>query len=364
MISAHGIKIEGVSVVVPSGVDRVDDYAAEWGDITLNKFKKMTGILSRHLSGCTQSLKRITASDLCFQAASNLMDSLSVDRDSIGAIIFVTQYPDYVGSPATACVLQHRLGLPKSIMAFDVNQGCAGYVYGLSIAASILQLNGITRVLLLCGDAGHKVNHEDRSQILLFGDAGSATLLSSNQSDDQMMFDIETIGSGFRNLIIPSGGARHPNSKNSLIDYGDGIRRTPFDAHMDGVSVFNFTISEVPRFINKYCQALNVSVDSFDYIILHQANKFIIEQIGKKLGVPKEKLLLSLDDFGNTSSASIPVTMCKHRNLFQNVDRPVKILFCGFGVGLSLGISHLFANDVKFLPISEIDEGWDDGLFF
>lgn len=362
MITANSIKVEGVSVVVPAGIDRIENHVAEWGEVALNKFKKMTGVHARHLSECTKSDNIITASDLCCEAASNLLSSTGIDKSSIGAIIFVSQYPDYGGSPSTACVLQHRLGLPESILAFDVNQGCAGYVYGLSIASSLLQLSGMGRVLLLCGDAGHKVNKEDRSQILLFGDAGSATLMAKEDNNTQLSFDIKTLGSGFRKLIIPAGGSRHRFAMNNLTDYGDGVLRTPYDAHMDGIAVFNFTISEVPNFIQNYCQKIGIPVDNFDYVILHQANRFIIEQIGKKLKIPAHKLLLSLDEFGNTSSASIPVTMCKHRELFSYSGKDIKLLFCGFGVGLSLGVSHLDVSNINFLPISELNEGWDDEL--
>lgn len=360
VISSAPLVLRGIAVTVPAGVDDVRKHEEEWGTANLAKFIKMTGVEQRHLASQTPSNFPITAADLCCAAAERLFADLAIERNSVDAIVFVTQYPDYGGSPATACVLQHRLGLGAHVLAFDVNQGCTGYLYGLSIGAGLLNLDGMNRVLLLCGDARHKVNPEDRSQILLFGDAGSATLLDRSDTGQKLNFAFKTLGAGFKNLIIPAGGARHRDVPASLREHDENVRRTLYDAHMDGVAVFNFTLSEVPELIRAYCATLGLDLGAFDGIALHQANRFIIEQIGRKLGVSKEKLLLSITRYGNTSSASIPLTLCHHAE--QNGSPGRNILLCGFGVGLTLAVSHLDTTGTRFLPIDICPEGWDDGF--
>lgn len=362
MFSALGAKIRGVAVTVPAGVDNLASYGDDWEKLNIAKFSKMTGVKSRHLSAKTQSAKIITASDLCHDAAERLINNLKIDRLSIDAIIFVSQYPDYGGSPATACVLQHRLQLKAAVMAFDVNQGCAGYVYGLAIAAGLLKLNGISRVLMVNGDANHKVNAKDRSQYYLFGDAGAATIIDKAPEDNKLDFLIETDGSGFKSLIIPGGGARHPHASEDLVDYGDGVFRTMNDAQMDGISVFNFTISKVPIIVKDFLLATEQKFDDFEAVIFHQANKYIINTISQKLKISDEKILTSLEKYGNTSSASIPLTICQHYSNKITDHDTKKILMCGFGVGLSLAITYIDINNVEILPIELLYEGFDDGI--
>ncbi len=363
MFSALGAKIRGVAVTVPSGIDELASYDDDWEKLNIPKFSKMTGVKSRHLSAKTQSTKIITASDLCYDAAERLIDNLKIDRLSIDAIIFVSQYPDYGGSPATACVLQHRLRLKAAVMAFDVNQGCAGYIYGLALAAGLLKLNGISRVLMVNGDANHKVNEKDRSQYYLFGDAGAATIVDKGPNESKLDFLIETDGSGFKNLIIPGGGARHPHASEDLVDHGEGVFRTMNDAQMNGISVFNFTISEVPRVVKKFLLDIGQTLDEFEYVVFHQANKFIIDTISHKLKISNGKALTSLEKYGNTSSASIPLTICHHFSFENTYQGTKKILMCGFGVGLSLAITYIDINDIKILPVGYLSEGFDDGIY-
>jgi 3-oxoacyl-[acyl-carrier-protein] synthase-3 len=361
MISSSNASIRGVAVCVPSGVDKILSHEPKWGMDRIKKFTRMTGVSERRLASVTSSDFLITSSDLCFQAATHLLSSLEVKADTIDALVFVTQYPDYGGSPATACVLQHRLGMRNDVLAFDVNQGCTGYIYGMFIASSLLAMANINRVLMLCGDANHKVNVNDQSQILLFGDAGSATLLEDSAAGTKQMYHIETLGDGFRSLIIPAGGSRHRDVERSVVDYGDNIERSLYDAHMDGIDVFNFTIKEVPRVVRQCLEESGNDVSTIDYFVFHQANRFIIEQISKKLGIPKDKILYSLDCYGNTSCAPIPTTLC-HNHLDIDPLNSKRILLCGFGVGLSLGVSILESENIKFLPITALDNGWNDEL--
>lgn len=361
MIDSSNASVRGISVCVPSGVDKIVSHENRWGVDTIKKFTRMTGVSERRLASVTSSDFLITSSDLCFQAAKHLLSSLELTADSIDALVFVTQYPDYGGSPATACVLQHRLGLRNDVLAFDVNQGCTGYIYGMFIASSLLAMVNVNRVLLLCGDANHKVNINDQSQILLFGDAGSATLLDDSAVGTKQMYHIETLGDGFRSLIIPAGGSRHSDVGASVINYGDNIERSLYDAHMDGINVFNFTIKEVPRVVRRCLEETSNDVSTIDYFVFHQANKFIIEQISKKLDIPKDKILYSLDCYGNTSSASIPTTLCHNLSDIASLNSK-RILMCGFGVGLSLGVNILEFENINFLPISELNNGWNDEL--
>ena len=346
--SISGVKIIGMCCCVPDDCRRIADID-NIPEAELNQFIKTTGIKQAFRSAALNT----TTSDLCFSAAENLFKVLSIERDSIDVIIFVSQSPDYI-QPATACVLQYRLGLSNDCAAFDISLGCSGYIYGLHMAALYLQRENIRKVLLLTGEsiATHKGVIVDKEPAL-WGDAGSATILKKDSDAGPTRFLLKTDGSGFRFLGIKSCSFRHGfDEKVEFI--------------MSGADVFAFTLREVPKAFKEFYAYFNVEQDDYDIVILHQANRMIIESITKKLKIPREKAPISIDLYGNTSSASIPLGICDYFNRqntnVNNANNEIKILASGFGVGLSWGIAGFNIDGRVCLPVITTDKCWDDGI--
>ena len=336
------IAIEGIQCAVPGKWISIESLKDGANDETLDKFVKTTNVKGRY-----ECSKRQTASDLVCIAAETLLAKKGVNKDEIGAVVFVTQYPDYK-MPSTACVQQSRLGLPENSIAFDVNLGCSGYVYGLNIVSSLLVSSNCKYGLLLAGDTSSKGVRTDNSKNL-FGDAGSATLLVKTEQEVKMTIASKTMGSGFKALLRPYGAARHldkPDTK--AID--------------DGIAVFNFAIDEAPKLINEYLEMTNLTPDDFDCLALHQANMLIMKQIVKRIKMDKSKMLVSLDQFANTSCTSIPLCFTKEYGEDES-DKKIHALICGFGVGLSLAAGNIMFTVKDVLPLIETDEYYDDGLF-
>lgn len=341
LFSSSGISIEAVSVCVPQEIERTLEY--EW--ITENErllFQKTTGIEERRVANETT-----TCSDLCYTAAKKLLDELNC-LNEIDVLIFVSQSPDYY-LPATAITLQHRLGLSKSTMAFDVNLGCSGFIYGLSLANTYLQNPSFKKVLLLCGDKSTiSTSYCDKSTYPLFGDAGSATLLSRSGKESNWYFNFYSDGSGKDAIIIKEGHSRNPYKWGEELDYFEvepGVIRTNKHLSLDGMKVFNFALKEVAASIKELLDFSNTTIESVNYFVLHQANLLINESVRKKLKLDKDKFPISIRHFGNTSSASIPLTLVYA--LKKEICHPQKMLFSGFGVGLSWGNVLLETENIR-----------------
>ncbi len=351
------VSIRGISCAVPDTVVKTATYAAQMGQDAVDKFISSVGIEQRHVA---RPEENITTADLCYVAAEKLIEQLQIDRNSIDGLIFVTQHPDYPTSPATACVLQHRLNLSMNCMAYDVNQGCTGYLYGLYIACAHLQSGSLKKILMLAGDAGHRVSPQDKSMAMLFGDAGSATLLEVDKNASPINVMLKTLGEGFRTIITPCGGSRHREGNHERVLQKNGIIRSDFDGYMDGTEVFNFTIQQVPKLMKEFCEVFGESIQEQDLFVLHQANLYMLNYLGKKMKLPKEKIPISIARYGNTSSASIPITLC---DTFggQKLDSK-KIFMSAFGVGLSLGNISTSFRDCAVFPIIKTSESFDDGL--
>ncbi len=296
------------------------------------RFMALSGIENRRL--CNQNQY---TSDLAYAAAERLLSELGWDRSEIDILILVTQTPD-LNIPATACVLQHRLGLSQECSAFDVNQGCAGYPYGLHIAGSQLRKNGPSRALLLVGDTSGKPNIPSRGAKVapIFGDAVSATALEWSNEAAPMYFRFGTDGSGWDVIMSRRAGGNPPLNKDNFYyeEVEGGQIKISANFKMKGEDVFIFSTAVAPKEIEKLLLFSQKKMEEVDYLILHQANKIINETIRKRLKLDSERVPTSLAGFGNTSSASIPVTMqsCCTNDL---VSRPLKLVLCGFGVGLS-----------------------------
>lgn len=272
-----------------------------------------------------------TFSDLAFDASERLLAELQWNKDEIDALIVITQSPDYL-IPATAIILQDRLGLKSGTIAFDINLGCSAYAFGLHVLGAMMASGGIKKALLLVGDKAATVVEP------LFSDAGTATALEYDPAAPPMYFDLNSDGSGYRAIMLPAGGHREPIGLQHLVPYKDedGMLRSPAALVLDGPAVLSFSTQRVPPAVRELLAYADCPIEAVDYFIFHQANRMINDTIRKKLGLPVEKVPSTLHDFGNTSGASIPVTMtARIRDALQSGKH--KVLMSGFGIGLSWG---------------------------
>lgn len=293
-----------------------------------------TGIEKHH-----KSTLDVCSSDLCVAAAEKLIAELQWDKEEIDAVVFVTQTPDYI-LPATSALIQAKMGLPESCYTLDISLGCSGWVYALSVLASLMEGGGIRKGLLLAGDTILKLCSEaDKSTYPLFGDAGTAVALQYIPSGGSpMCFCLNSDGKGADTIIVRDGGYRNPVSDLSFQkkQFADGICRNRLNLELDGMSVFSFGISKAPQIVNALLEHFSIGKESIDYYIFHQANLFMNEKIRKKLKLPSEKVPYSLRDYANTSCASIPLTMVTQLSS-QLSGQHLHFVGCGFGVGLSWG---------------------------
>lgn len=298
-----------------------------------NQLIKTVGVEKRHIAEKGQ-----TTSDLVFAAANKLLDDLKWDRDDVQALIFVSQSMDYI-IPASSTILQDRLGLPKTCMALDIGLGCSGYLYGLSVIGSLMSQSKIKKALLLAGDLSNVTSsYRDKSTYPLFGDAGTATALEYDEAAVPMIFNLQTDGSGHKAIMIHDGGVRNLASKKSFDykKYGDGIYRNKLQIALNGIEVFNFSLREVVPNIKATLEYAGKNLDDFDYLVFHQANRLINETLRKMLKVEKEKVPYSIHKYGNTSSASVPLTIVSE--LQEEIrTKKVRFLLSAFGIGLSWG---------------------------
>ena len=324
------VRIAGISAGVPENV--VSNFTLKSGedisaDYSPEAFVETTGVKERR---CSETL---TTSDLCFAAAEHLIAELGWEKKEIEALVFVSQTADYV-FPATACILQDKLGLPSECYAEDIALGCSGWVYGLSNVAALMANGMIKKAFLLAGDA------KKRSKMKrdpLFGDAGTVTAIEYSEGSKGFKFHFGTDGSGYDAIIMPDGGSRNQVSLSSfeLHEY-EGKMMHSLQSHMKGMDVFSFGITTAPKSIKKIGEHYGFDYLEADYYIFHQANMKMNNQIVKKLRLDPEKVPSCMYQFGNTSSASIPLTIVSQlKNKFEG--KTTKFICCGFGVGLSWG---------------------------
>ena len=343
------IKIRGIAAAVPKNkVDCIRDHEF-MPEGERRKIVELTGVQEYR-----KTPPEICSSDLCEVSAKALLKGLDVDPASIDAVIFSTMTPDYK-APSTACILQHKLGAPISSVAFDINMGCSGYVVGLFNACALIQGAGLKRVLLLSGDTQTKLCYEkDKNVVFLLGDGGTATLLEAVESSDDIKIELMTDGSRFQNLYVPAGGCRRPSTASSreIKIENDGGLRSEEHLYMNGMEIFKFSATDVVKSLQGYMESEKISSEGIDYLILHQANKFMNDKIAKKLKFSPEKVLYSINKYGNTAAASIPLTIVHN---FGRMDaKKTRCLLSGFGVGLSWGIVDIVLDRIYSLPVIEI----------
>lgn len=345
-----GIRIAGIANTVPENVSINANCSELFGMQIVRRINETTGIESRYVSP-----NEICASDLCEVAARKLLAEMSWSYKDVDLLVFVSQTPDYI-LPSTACALHGRLELSPHCVAFDVNLGCSGYVYGLWIASQLMQSGNFKKGLLAVGDTISRIiSPEDRASALLIGDAGSVTALESSTDASQMVFDLGTDGSGANNLIVPAGGFRNQTTVETQkrTERENNNIRSDNDVFMDGTKVFTFTLREVPTSIMSVLSAVGWQFDTVDSFVMHQANRFILKHIAKRMNIPNEKVPICLDKFGNTSGASIPLTMTEvlGADLLQSSRN---LVLSGFGVGWSWASVALICGPIHISGLSKL----------
>ena len=344
----NNVKVSGIAAAVPKKSISNWDY-----DLLTESEKKLliktTGVEKRRVVE-----EGVTTSDLCYQSAEKIIAELAWEKEEIQVIIFLSQSRDYY-LPATSIILQDRLGLSKSCMAFDIGLGCSGFVYGLSVISSIMSASGLKKGLLMVGDISSLTcSKEDKSTYPLFGDAGTATALEFSLNNS-MSFSLNSDGAGFETIMIPAGGVRNVVNKNSfeVKEVEKGIKRNDLNLALNGLDVFSFSVKEVPKSILSFFETFSVSENQFDYFLMHQANKLMNETIRKKVKIEANKTPYSLKEYGNTSSASIPLTIVTELQS-QVKSKSLNLLLTGFGVGLSWGVSSLPLANIACPDLIEV----------
>ncbi len=341
------IKIAAISSWLPENSVEMRSFQSEFGENEVIKIIKATGIERSRIADVED-----TASDMCFRAAAHLIEKEKIDKSNIDGLVFVSQTTDYI-LPATSVCLQARLGLSKDTVCIDIHYGCSGYIYGLFQAALWIQSNACNTVLVLAGDTLSRMTHpKDKSLKMVFGDCGTASLVT--KGSHSMGISIHSDGSDFDRLIVPAGGFRTPVSeKTSDLKYDeDNNGRTDNELYMDGGAIFTFAITYVHQDINTLIEDMGWQKEDVGLFALHQANEFMVNCIRKKLKVPAERVPMNVTNYGNTSSATIPLLLSDTATTTAyDLD---KVIMSGFGVGLSWGcIACNMSDTVFYEPINK-----------
>lgn len=341
-------RISGIASAVPKRVLSNSDYTVI-SEEKRQKIIKYTGIQYRRWAD-----KEVCCSDLCQAAAEKLMSELGWDKSEISIVVFVSQTPDYI-FPSTAQLVQERMGLPKSCLAFDVNLGCSGYTYGLYILGSLIEATGAKRGLLLAGDVSKTLGDSDPASAVLFGHGASATAMEYTQDTKPIYFETGSDGNGFKVIYVPAGGARCPLRPESFqkVQVENGGSRDGTDIILDAAEIMNFTIREVPQSVKRLLEFSGQNVGEVDAFVFHQANQLINTQVARKIGIKPEQSPSTLHDFGNTSSASIPLTITSKLRDRMNAE-PMRVVMAGFGIGLSWATAYWDAENVTCPELVEV----------
>lgn len=328
--------IKAISYNLPEKILDNEQIAKEFPEWTVEKINNKIGIKQRHVT-----VEGETASDLAIGAAEKLFAANGIDRSTIDYLIFVTQSPDY-HLPTTACVIQTRLGLSKRITAIDVNLGCNGFVAGLSLAKAVILAGQAKNVLLLTGETYSKYLHErDKSNRTIFGDGAAATLVSTEGMAEIGEFVIGTDGTGAENLIVKTGGARHPQPAGDLKFDDFGNPRSSDNLYMDGPAILNYSLDSIPQLVADVLEKNSVTMDDIDLHVYHQANIFLANLERKKLKIAKERYYCNIENVGNTVSSTIPIGLCLAME-DGSLKPGMKVLSVAQGLGYTWGGMVLF----------------------
>lgn len=351
ILTFKNVGITALAACVPRNV--IDNYHYDldiWPEEEVKKVVDKVGVTERRFVD-----DKTCASDLCFVAAEKLISDNIIDKSEIDLLIFLSQTPDY-RMPATSILLQDRLGLSMSTMAFDISLGCSGFISALSIVYSMMQNHGFRKALLLDGETRSKVySRKDRREAFIFGDAGVAALIERDEKLGESHFSLNSDGSRGELIMIPGGGYRNMSSVETLREKvvdGYGNIRSDENGHMNGADVFNFVIVEVPKDIKRLMTASGEDIQKMDYYVFHQANAFINNYIAKKMKLDKEKIPWTIQKYGNTSSVSVPLTIVSE--LKDKMEGNKKLMLSAFGVGMAWATAIVPFVDCKISEIIEL----------
>ena len=350
MLKYNGVGVTALAACVPKTIINNYEYTDFFPEEQVKEVVDKIGVFERRFAD-----EATCSSDLCYAAAERLIIDNSIDRGEIDLLVFISQTPDY-RMPATSIILQERLGLFHSCVAFDINLGCAGFCYGLSVIYAMMQSGCIRKALLLDGETRSKVySPKDRRSAFIFGDAGVAALIERNEKFGESHFSLNSDGSRGELIMIPGGGYRIMSSAETLrekvVDEYGNIRSDEH-GHMNGADVFNFVIVEVPKDIKRLIAASGENIQKMDYYVFHQANAFINNHIAKKLKLDKERIPWTIQKYGNTSSVSVPLTIVSE--LKDKMAGEKKILMSAFGVGMAWATAIVPFVDCKISDIVEL----------
>ena len=349
-LNYKGVGITALSAAVPKRVINNYEYTEFFPADEVKEVVDKIGVFERRFTDTDTC-----SSDLCFAAAEKLLSDNNIDRSEIDLLVFISQTPDY-RMPATSIILQHRLGLPKSTIAFDINLGCSAFIYGMSVVYAMMERSGLRKALILDGETRSKVySPKDRRTAFIFGDAGVAALVERDEKFGESTFSLNSDGSRENLIKIDAGGYRNPSSvetlKEKVVDEYGNIRSDE-QAYMNGGDVFTFVNREVPRDIKNTLEYTQRDKDSFDFLVFHQANNFINTHVAKKLKLDMDKIPSTIEKFGNTSSVSVPLTIVSE--LKDKMAGEKSLLLSAFGVGMTWATAVVPFVDLQISEIVEV----------
>lgn len=345
-----GVGLTAMAAAVPRTVINNYEYTAHFPKDEVKEVVDKIGVFERRFADADTC-----SSDLCFAAAEKLITDNEIDRSEIDLLVFISQTPDY-RMPATSVILQHRLGLPNSTIAFDINLGCSAFIYGMSVVYAMMQQKGLRKALILDGETRSKVySAKDRRTAFIFGDAGVAALVERGEKFGESFFSLNSDGSREGLIKINAGGYRNPSTPETLQEkvvdeYGNV--RSEEQGYMNGGDVFTFVNREVPRDIKNLLEYSKREKDSFDYIVFHQANNFINTHVAKRLKLDLEKIPSTIEKYGNTSSVSVPLTIVSELRDKMKGDK--ELLMSAFGVGMTWATAVVPFVDCRISEIVEV----------
>ena len=349
-MSFNGVGIKALAASVPRTVIENLKYTEYFPEDQVKEVVEKVGIYERRFAD-----ENTCSSDLCFAAAEKLITDNDIDRNEIDLLVFISQTPDF-RMPATSVLLQDRLGLPNSTIAFDINLGCSAFIYGLSVVFSMMQNKGLRKALLLDGETRSKVySPKDRRSAFLFGDGGVAALIERDEAFGESWFSLNSDGSRGDLIKINGGGYRIPSSietlKEKVVDEYGNIRNDE-QGYMNGGDVFNFVIREIPKDIRKMIEFSGKSLSDLDYYIFHQANNFINSYLAKKLKLDTSRIPSTIAKYGNTSSVSVPLTIVDQ--LKDKLDGHHELMLSAFGVGMTWATAIVPFEDCRISDVVEV----------
>lgn len=350
ILTYSGVGVTAMSAAVPRTVINNYEYTEFFPADQVKEVVDKVGIYERRFAD-----KDTCSSDLCYAAAEKLLNDNNIDRSEIDLLVFISQTPDY-RMPATSIILQDRLKLGNSCIAFDITLGCSAFCYGLSVVYGMMQTGNIRKALILDGETRSKVySPKDRRSAFIFGDAAVAALVERDCKFGNSYFSLNSDGSRADLIMIPAGGYRNMSSaetvKEKVVDEYGNVRSDE-QGYMKGGDVFNFVIREIPRDIKKTLGFVGKTADQMDYIVFHQANNFINSYIAKKMKLNTEKMPSTISKYGNTSSVSVPLTIVSE--LKGKLDGEKELLLSAFGVGMTWATAVVPFVDCRISDIVEV----------